>query len=90
MMISIRQVKEKIKSLLQDEIDRESITDWAVEKCRLDDDRNLEYEVREHEDIIWEALMFLRAADFKVSSTEYFHIMEEFEELLEKLEEVEE
>ena len=90
MKINIRQVKEKIKSLLRNEIDRENITDWAVDKCRLNDDRNLEYEVREHKDVIWEVLEMLSAADFKVSSTEYFHIMEEFEELLEKLEEVEE
>ena len=90
MKINIRQVKEKIKSLLRNEIDRENITDWAVGKSRLNDDRNLEFEVREHKDIIWRALLLLRAADFKVSSTEYFHIMEEFEELLEKLEEFEE
>jgi hypothetical protein len=90
MKINLNQVKDKIRLLLEDKWDRESLSDWAFSKMNYHDEYRLEFEPKEKKDVIWDAITFLCGCDLKLSSTKYFHDIDEFEELLEKLEEVEE
>ncbi len=77
MRISSRDVQRAFEDALRGVRTREQIASWAAAMMRLEDANRLEYEPKQAEERIWNALEFLKSCDSKDAPGSYLHSLED-------------
>ena len=78
MKISMQEMKSAFDDLLAERKSREEISNWARALREADDSSNLDYDPRDSQKKIWDAIIFLEGVDLKDGPNSYLHVEEDF------------
>ena len=63
MQITLIEIRKKFDQLINEDIPREAIAEWAKKRQEAEDDDQLEYDPPSEEDKIWRAITYLMGVD---------------------------
>ena len=86
MQISLIEIRKKFDQLINEEVPREAIADWAKKRQEAEDDDRLEYDPPSDENRIWRAITYLMGVDLKDIDGSYLHSIENFIDFRKKME----
>lgn len=86
MQITLYEIKTKFDELINEDIPREAITEWAKKRQEAEDDEQLEYDPPFEENRIWRAITYLMGVDLKDIDGSYLHSIENFNDFRKKME----
>jgi len=73
MQITLTEIRKKINQLINEDIPREAIAEWAKKRQEAEDNDQLEYNSPSEEDRIWRAITYLMGVDLKDTDGSYLH-----------------
>lgn len=85
MQISLMEIREKFDQLINENMSRELIAEWAKKRQEAEDNDELEYDPPYEEDRIWRAITYLMGVDLKDIDGSDLHSIENFVEFREKI-----
>lgn len=86
MQISLIEIRKKFDQLINEEVPREAIADWAKKRQEAEDDDRLEYDPPSDENRIWRAITYLMGVDLKDIDGSYLHSIKNFIDFRKKME----
>ena len=86
MQITLIEIREKFDQLINEDVPREAIADWAKKRQEAEDDDQLEYDPPSEENKIWRAITYLMGVDLKDTDGSYLHSIENFIDFRKKME----
>lgn len=86
MQISLTQIRKKFDQLINEEVSREAIAEWAKKRQESEDMDQLEYDPPHEEKKIWRAITYLMGVDLKDMDGIYLHSVDNFVEFRKKME----
>jgi hypothetical protein len=78
MQVTLDEIKTKFKQLINKELSREAVSNWAIELRRSEDDGQLEYIPTHEEQRIWRAISYLTGVDLLDMDGSYLHSIENY------------
>ena len=78
MQISLNEIRKKIDQLINEDLSRETIAEWAKKRQEIEDEDQLEYDPPYEEKRIWRAITYLMGVDLKDMDGSYLHSIANF------------
>jgi len=72
------EIKSQFDQLINEDVDRETIAEWAKKRQEAEDSDQLEYDPSFEEKKIWRAITYLMGVDLKDTDGSYLHSIENF------------
>ncbi len=83
--LSLNEIKEKFKQLIDGKIPRELIAKWAKERQIAEDNDQLEYMPFEEKNRLWRAILYLMGVDLLDMDGSYLHSISSFIEFRDRM-----
>lgn len=85
MQVGLTEIQNKFDQLIEAQLSREQIADWAKKRQEAEDSDQLEYDPPREEKKIWRAIIYLIGVDLKNIDGSYIHSMDNFIEFRKKI-----
>lgn len=85
MQVTLTEISKQFDQLINEDMPREAIAEWAKKRQEAEDDDLLEYDPPSEEDKIWRAITYLMGVDLKDTDGSYLHSVENFIDFRKKM-----
>jgi hypothetical protein len=85
MKVTLNEIRENFKNLLEEKKSREEISDWAAARIKAGEKNDLEYEPAKEEARIWRSIEYLSGVDLIDVDGSYLHSKKNFIDFIEQI-----
>ena len=77
-LVTLKELKNKFNELINGELSKEEVSNWAIARERANDNDLLEFDPVNYKPVIWDGIDYLTGVDLINPDGSYLHIKEDF------------